>query len=230
MMKTNIKQISLIILLLVLSILIAGCSQSKNRAEEHVKSYIEEFKAIDPSDESGKNSDAAEIRKYFSDPALAQQVGDQFGMLMLEVIIDSLKYEVISSEKINDTKVSVKTKVVAIDMRKVINNYYLNMATFVASNPKYAKMTPKQMEKESQNIMQESFELFKQSMSKENRALITQNIDVIVNVPKDEKAECEIENSDELMDIMCGGLMSWADEATKTLDELQKKNGNKPIL
>jgi len=226
------KKIIFTILLLTLALLFTGCAQDNKsiRAKEYVKNCIEEFKNDDSTSNKAGNSDIAEIKRYFSDPAVAQQAGQDFGSLIFETVTDTLAYEIISAEKVNDTQVNVSTKIVAADMRKMINDYYSYMGNVISKNPKYAKMTQKELEKEAENILKEALVAFKKSVSRENRAIVTKTIDVVVTVPKDEKAECKIENSDELMDAMCGGLILWAEEMTKTLDDIQKQNGNKPIL
>ena len=97
----KIKSITSLLLTLLLLLSFTGCGEVKN-AEKAVNGMFTAF----------KNADLEEAQKYVNvdDITNAKNESDENTAIILKAIFEKLDYEIISSEKIDDSTVSVKTK------------------------------------------------------------------------------------------------------------------------
>ena len=111
----KIKSTIAVILTLILMLSLTGCGEIK-KAETAVNGMFTAFKNLD-FEEAQKYVNVEEITKTDNDT-------DENSKLIMETVFNKLNYEIVSSEKIDDNTVIVKTKITAIDMKPVMREFF----------------------------------------------------------------------------------------------------------
>lgn len=119
------KSITAIILTLILTLSLTGCGEIK-KAETAVNGMFTAFKNLD-FEEAQKYVNVDEITK-------AGEEANENSMLIMETVFDNLSYEIISSEKVDNETVIVKTKVTATDMKPVLGEFLSKALEYAFSN------------------------------------------------------------------------------------------------
>ena len=139
----RIKTITAIILTLILTLSLTGCGEIK-KAETAVNGMFTAFKSLN-FEEAQKYVNVDEITK-------AGEEANENSMLIMETVFDNLSYEIISSEKVDNETVIVKTKVTATDMKPVLGEFLAKALEYAFSN---AFANPQPTEEETNKKMEE---------------------------------------------------------------------------
>lgn len=189
------KSITAIILTLILTLSLAGCGEIK-KAETAVNGMFTAF----------KNLDFEEAQKYVNvdDITKAGEEANENSMLIMETVFDNLSYEIISSEKVDNETVIVKTKVTATDMKPVLGEFLSKALEYAFSN---AFANPQPTEEETNKKMEE---ILVECASKPDLATVTNEVDI--KVIKTESKDWKIEVDDAVVNALLGGLADAAKE------------------
>ena len=132
--------------------------------------------------------------------------------LFMENIFSKLEYKILSSEKIDNNTVTVKTAITAIDMKPVLTEYLGKAFQYAFAN---AFANPQPSEEETSKKMEE---MFVECISKEDLTTVTNQVDVkVVKVDK----KWKIESSTELSNALLGGLAKAAEELSNSLNDTE---------
>ena len=169
------KKVFALILVSCMLLSFAGCGEVKN-AEKAVNGMFTAF----------KNADLDEAQKYVNvdDITDAENESDENTAIILKAIFEKLDYEIISSEKIDDSTVSVKTKITAIDMAPVMTEYLSKVFEYAIAN---AFAEPQLTDDE---YTQKIEEFLIECLSKPDLATVTNEVDI--KVVKTENNEWKI--------------------------------------
>ena len=189
------KSITAIILTLILTLSLTGCGEVK-KAETAVNGMFTAFKALN-FEEAQKYVNVDEITK-------AGEEANENSMLIMETVFDNLSYEIISSEKVDNETVIVKTKVTATDMKPVLGEFLSKALEYAFSN---AFADPQPTEEESDKKMEE---ILVECASKPDLATVTNEVDI--KVVKTESKDWKIEADDAVVNALLGGLADAAKE------------------
>ena len=189
------KSITAIILTLILTLSLAGCGEIK-KAETAVNGMFTAFKNLD-FEEAQKYVNVDEITK-------AGEEANENSMLIMETVFDNLSYEIISSEKVDNETVIVKTKVTATDMKPVLGEFLSKALEYAFSN---AFANPQPTEEETNKKMEE---ILVECASKPDLATVTNEVDI--KVIKTESKDWKIEADDAVVNALLGGLADAAKE------------------
>ena len=191
----RIKTITAIILTLILTLSLTGCGEIK-KAETAVNGMFTAFKNLD-FEEAQKYVNVDEITK-------AGEEANENSMLIMETVFDNLSYEIISSEKVDNETVIVKTKVTATDMKPVLGEFLAKALEYAFSN---AFANPQPTEEETNKKMEE---ILVECASKPDLATVTNEVDI--KVIKTESKDWKIEADDAVVNALLGGLADAAKE------------------
>lgn len=189
------KSITAIILTLILTLSLTGCGEIK-KAETAVNGMFTAFKNLD-FEEAQKYVNVDEITK-------AGEEANENSMLIMETVFDNLSYEIISSEKVDNETVIVKTKVTATDMKPVLGEFLSKALEYAFSN---AFANPQPTEEETNKKMEE---ILVECASKPDLATVTNEVDI--KVIKTESKDWKIEADDAVVNALLGGLADAAKE------------------
>lgn len=189
------KSITAIILTLILTLSLTGCGEIK-KAETAVNGMFAAFKNLD-FEEAQKYVNVDEITK-------AGEEANENSMLIMETVFDNLSYEIISSEKVDNETVIVKTKVTATDMKPVLGEFLSKALEYAFSN---AFANPQPTEEETNKKMEE---ILVECASKPDLATVTNEVDI--KVIKTESKDWKIEADDAVVNALLGGLADAAKE------------------
>ena len=189
------KSITAIILTLILTLSLTGCGEVK-KAETAVNGMFTAFKNLD-FEEAQKYVNVDEITK-------AGEEANENSMLIMETVFDNLSYEIISSEKVDNETVIVKTKVTATDMKPVLGEFLSKALEYAFSN---AFADPQPTEEETDKKMEE---ILVKCASKPDLATVTNEVDI--KVIKTESKDWKIEADDAVVNALLGGLADAAKE------------------
>ena len=189
------KSITAIILTLILTLSLTGCGEIK-KAETAVNGMFTAFKNLD-FEEAQKYVNVDEITK-------AGEEANEHSMLIMETVFDNLSYEIISSEKVDNETVIVKTKVTATDMKPVLGEFLSKALEYAFSN---AFANPQPTEEETNKKMEE---ILVECASKPDLATVTNEVDI--KVIKTESKDWKIEADDAVVNALLGGLADAAKE------------------
>ena len=189
------KSITAIILTLILILSLTGCGEIK-KAETAVNGMFTAFKSLN-FEEAQKYVNVDEITK-------AGEEANENSMLIMETVFDNLSYEIISSEKIDNETVIVKTKVTATDMKPVLGEFLAKALEYAFSN---AFANPQPTEEETNKKMEE---ILVECASKPDLATVTNEVDI--KVIKTESKDWKIEADDAVVNALLGGLADAAKE------------------
>ena len=195
MKMKKFKSITAIILTLILTLSLTGCGEIK-KAETAVNGMFTAFKNLD-FEEAQKYVNVDEITK-------AGEEANENSMLIMETVFDNLSYEIISSEKVDNETVIVKTKVTATDMKPVLGEFLSKALEYAFSN---AFANPQPTEEETNKKMEE---ILVECASKPDLATVTNEVDI--KVIKTESKDWKIEADDAVVNALLGGLADAAKE------------------
>lgn len=191
----RIKTITAIILTLILTLSLTGCGEIK-KAETAVNGMFTAFKSLN-FEEAQKYVNVDEITK-------AGEEANENSMLIMETVFDNLSYEIISSEKVDNETVIVKTKVTATDMKPVLGEFLAKALEYAFSN---AFANPQPTKEETNKKMEE---ILVECASKPDLATVTNEVDI--KVIKTESKDWKIEADDAVVNALLGGLADAAKE------------------
>ena len=195
-MNKKIQKIMCLILWLFCIFLLIGCDQSK-KAETTVNNMLTAF----------KNLDFEEVKKYVNleDITSSSQIDStENSLLVMEAISGNLSYEIVSSQEIDSSNVTVKTKITVIDIKSVLRDFFGKALEYSLAN---AFISPQPTEEEIDKKMEE---LLVECVSKPDLATVTNEIDI--NVVKNENNEWKITSDETLINALFGGLLDTAKE------------------
>lgn len=198
----RIKSIIDTILALVLLFSLTGCGEIK-KAETAVNGMFTAFKNTD-IEAAAKYVDVDEINasEDSSDSISTETV--------MKTIFNKLDYKIISSEKVDDTTVKVKTEITVTDMKPVLGEFFTNAMQYAFST---AFSNPQPTEEETNKKMEE---MFIESASKEDLATVTNEVDI--TVVKTENNEWKVKSDDTFADALLGGLITAGEELSKAFE------------
>lgn len=195
----RIKSIIDTILALVLLLSLTGCGEIK-KAETAVNGMFTAFKNTD-IEAAAKYVDVDEINA-------SEDSSDSISTeLVMKTIFNKLDYKIISSEKVDDTTVKVKTDITVTDMKPVLGEFFTNAMQYAFST---AFSNPQPTEEETNKKMEE---MFIESASKEDLATVTNEVDI--TVVKTENNEWKVKSDDTFADALLGGLITAGEELSK---------------
>lgn len=198
------KKVFALILVSCMLLSFAGCGEVKN-AEKAVNGMFTAF----------KNADLDEAQKYVNvdDITNAENESDENTAIILKAIFEKLDYEIISSEKIDDSTVSVKTKITAIDMAPVMTEYLSKVFEYAIAN---AFAEPQLTDDE---YTQKIEEFLIECLSKPDLATVTNEVDI--KVVKTENNEWKIETDANFLNALMGGLPDISDGLNEEFNSLE---------
>ena len=153
-----------------------------------------------------KSLNFEEAQKYVNVDEItkAGEEANENSMLIMETVFDNLSYEIISSEKVDNETVIVKTKVTATDMKPVLGEFLAKALEYAFSN---AFANPQPTEEETNKKMEE---ILVECASKPDLATVTNEVDI--KVIKTESKDWKIEADDAVVNALLGGLADAAKE------------------
>lgn len=179
----------------MLMLSLTGCGEIK-KAETAVNGMFAAFKKLD-FEEAQKYVNIEDITKTDNDT-------DKNSKLIMETVFDNLNYEIVSSEKIDDNTVIVKTKITATDMKPVMGEFFSKALEYALST---AFSTPHPTEEETNKKMEE---ILVECASKPDLATVTNEVDI--KVIKTESKNWKIEADETFVNAVLGGLAEAAKE------------------
>ena len=198
----RIKSIIATILALILLFSLTGCGEIK-KAETAVNGMFTAFKNTD-IEAAAKYVDVDEINA-------SEDSSDSISTeLVMKTIFNKLDYKIISSEKVDDTTVKVKTAITVTDMKPVLGEFFTNAMQYAFST---AFSNPQPTEEETNKKMEE---MFIESASKEDLATVTNEVDI--TVVKTENNEWKVKSDDTFADALLGGLITAGEELSKAFE------------
>lgn len=198
----RIRSIIATILAIVLLLSLTGCGEIK-KAETAVNGMFTAFKNTD-IEAAAKYVDVDEINA-------SEDSSDSISTeLVMKTIFNKLDYKIISSEKVDDTTVKVKTEITVTDMKPVLGEFFTNAMQYAFST---AFSNPQPTEEETNKKMEE---MFIESASKEDLATVTNEVDI--TVVKTENNEWKVKPDDTFADALLGGLITAGEELSKAFE------------
>jgi len=199
-MKKQFKSLLGLVLVVVLMFSMTGCGEVK-KAENAVNGMFVAFKALD----FDKAKEYVNVEDIVSSETTATDSIN--GQMFMKTLFDRLGYKIISSEKVDNKTVIVKTEITAIDMKPVLGEWFKNALQFAFEN------AFEQVSDEESNKRME--EMFIEAATKEDLATVTNTIDIkVVKIDK----QWKIETDDKFIDSVLGGLQSASDELSNALN------------
>lgn len=198
----RIKSIIATILALILLFSLTGCGEIK-KAETAVNGMFTAFKNTD-IESAAKYVDVDEIN---ASEDSSDSISTEF---VMKTIFNKLDYKIISSEKVDDTTVKVKTEITVTDMKPVLGEFFTNAMQYAFST---AFSNPQPTEEETNKKMEE---MFIESASKEDLATVTNEVDI--TVVKTENNEWKVKSDDTFADALLGGLITAGEELSKAFE------------
>lgn len=192
---------SFVVLSLLLSL--TGCGEVQ-KAETSVQNMFAALKALD-FEEAQKYIDLEEMKTADSEEVLSGNTE-----LFMKTLFDRLDYEIVSSEKVDSNTVQVQTKITAVDMAPVLQNFLTAAMQYAFAN---AFADPQPTEEETAQKMEE---LFVESATQPDLATVVN--EVSIQVVKEDNA-WKIASDDALVDALLGGLAAAAEELENSLNE-----------
>ena len=189
----KLKSIIAVVLTFVLVFSLTGCGEIK-KAETAVNGMFSAF----------KNLDFEEAQKYVNVEDITNgENSNENSEIVMKTIFGNLGYEIISSEKVDDSTVVVKTKITATDMKPVMGEFFTQAMQYAFST---AFSSSQQPSEEEQNKKME--EILVECASKPDLATVTNEVDI--KVAKTDSKEWKIEADDTFTNAILGGLMDAA--------------------
>lgn len=191
----KIRSMKAILLVFVLAFTFAGCGEVK-KAESAVNGMFSAFKTLD-FEEAQKYVNVEEITNAGNETT-------ENTMLIMETVFGNLSYEIVSSQKIDDSNVVVKTKITATDMKPVMGEFFAKSLEYAFSN---AFSDPQPTKEETNKKMEE---MLVECATKPELATVTNEVDI--KVVKTEGNKWKIETEDAFVDALLGGIVDAVKE------------------
>ena len=191
----KIKSIIEILLIFVFMLSLTSCGEIK-KAETAINGMFTAFKSL--------NFEEAQKYVNVEDITNTGNEANDNSILIMKTVFGNLNYEIISSEKVDDNNVVVKTKITATDMKPVMGEFLTKALEYAFSN---AFSNPQPTEEETNKKMEESWV---ECASTPDLATVT--IEVDIKVVKTESKEWKIEADDTFVNALLGGLADAAEE------------------
>ena len=192
----KIKSLLAIVLMFALMFTLAGCGEIK-KAEATVNGMFTAFKNAD-LDAASKYVNVDEIN------ASGDKTDGISTKLVMKTIFNKLDYKILSSEKIDDDTVKVKTEITVTDMKPVLGDFFTKAMQYAFST---AFSDPQPTEEETNKKAEE---MFIESASKDDLATVTNEVDI--KVVKNKDGEWKVETDDTFANALLGGLLDAAKE------------------
>lgn len=192
----KIKSLIAIVLIFALMFTLAGCGEIK-KAEATVNGMFTAF----------KNTDLDAASKYVNVDEINASEDKTDGIsteLVMKTIFNKLNYKILSSEKIDDNTVKVKTEITVTDMKPVLGDFFTKAMQYAFST---AFSDPQPTEEETNKKAEE---MFIESASKDDLATVTNEVDI--KVVKNKDGEWKVETDDTFANALLGGLLDAAKE------------------
>ena len=202
-MKKYSKMISFIIVLAMMMALLAGCGETK-QAEAAVNDTLAAIKALD-FETLGDHLDVEDI----------MQSGESTSSLLdtdvlMKNLFGKLEYEILSSKKIDGSTVMVKTKITAVEIAPVLEEFLAEALDYLFSSL-LASPQPS-----DETISAELEKIFVECLSKEDAANVTTEVDIkVVKVGN----IWQVETSEELASALLGGYDQALEDLNNTFGE-----------
>ena len=206
-MKKYSKIISLIIVMAAMVTMLAGCGEIK-KAETTINNTFTALKTLD-FETASEYINVDEIMKSEDEENDVVSLDDN---IFMENLFGKLEYEIVSSEKIDKNTVVVKTKIIAVDMKPVLSEFF-GQALQYAFECAFSSTQPS--EEEMNKKMEE---MVIECVSKEDLSMVTSEVDIKV-IKADKK--WKIESSEELSNALLGGLAQAAEEISNSLNSAE---------
>lgn len=202
-MRNNIKKIAALLLILTIAFSLAGCGEIQ-KAETTIN---QTFKAL-------KELDFETASNYINVDEMMESDNstDIDSDVFAQNLFGKLEYKIISSEKIDNNTVTVKTEITAVDMKPVLTEYFQKALQYAFAN---AFADPQPSEEETNKKMEE---IFIECISKEDLVMVKTEVDIKV-IKTDKK--WKIESSDELSNALLGGLVKAAEELSNSFNDIE---------
>lgn len=192
----KIKSLLAIVLMFALMFTLVGCGEIK-KAEATVNGMFAAF----------KNADLDAASKYVNVDEINASKDKTDGIsteLVMKTIFNKLDYKILSSEKIDDNTVKVKTEITVTDMKPVLGDFFTKAMQYAFST---AFSDPQPTEEETNKKAEE---MFIESASKADLATVTNEVDI--KVVKNKDGEWKVETDDTFANALLGGLLDAAKE------------------
>lgn len=192
----KIKSLLAIVLMFILMFTLVGCGEIK-KAEATVNGMFTAF----------KNTDLDVASKYVNVDEINASEDKTDGIstkLVMKTIFNKLDYKILSSEKIDDNTVKVKTEITVTDMKPVLGDFFTKAMQYAFST---AFSDPQPNEEETNKKAEE---MFIESASKGDLATVTNEVDI--KVVKNKDGEWKVETDDTFANALLGGLLDAAKE------------------
>lgn len=197
-MKKYSKIISLIIVMATMVTMLTGCGEIK-KAETTINNTFTALKSLD-FETASDYINVDEIMKSEDEENDTLSLDEN---VFMENLFGKLEYEIVSSEKIDKNTVVVKTKITAVDMKPVLGEFFGKALQYAFAS---AFSNPQPSEEETNQKMEE---MFIECVSKEDLAMVTNEVDIkVIKVDK----KWKIESAEELSNALLGGLAKAAEE------------------
>ncbi len=190
-MKKISKFLTLILMLSALVLGLTACGDPTKNAETIVSKELDTLKAFDDNT----------FKEFFGEDSLSsfglEGVDEEQIKTFFKAIVDNLSYTIVSSEKVDDKTITVKTDITAIKMETVMKKFMEDIVAFGSS-------------KEAANISQEdavkkSVELLVNAVTQPNLETITTTVDIKV-LKTDDGWSVQVDK--DLLNAIYGGMFT----------------------
>ena len=197
----KVKTVISLLLTLTVIFTLTGCGEVK-KAETSVNGMFAAFKQLN----------FEEAKKYVNvdDITASNDENTANAEVIMKNVFGNLNYEIISSKKIDNNNVVVKTKITATDMKPVMGDFFAKALKYAFSN---AFSDPQPTEEETNAKMEE---ILAECASKPDLATVTNEVDI--KVVKNDNKEWKINADDAFINAVLGGLKDAAEEMSKSFD------------
>jgi len=193
----KVKTLLALLLVFVLAFSLTGCSSPTEQASATV---TETLSAL-------RDADEETIKQYLNADEL-EGIGMDDAVEMFKSVFGGLEFEILSSEQVDENTVNVKTKIVARDMKVVMENFMGEVLKYAFS---MAMADPQPSEEEMTAKM---MDIFAECLADPDVEKIT--TEYVIPVMKNDEGGWYFESTDELIDVLSGGMMTAADELSKS--------------
>ena len=173
--------------------------QNVQSAKQTIEKVFENFKKLNFA-EAGQNIDVAEI-EAFIDSELGYMSGDQF----MNEWFDTLNFEIISAENVDDTTVSIYGKLIARDMAELLLKHHEMFSSYMDQNLENFYSYSQEQLKEF--IKTKSTETFRECVKSDDYTTITSSVTLnVVNTDGNWHVEIDDDFLNALLGDYIGGV------------------------
>jgi len=206
-MKKCKKILGLILAVVMVTACLAACGGPSPEQQAE--------KAVDSCFTALKSGDTQTATSYMKDSNITDTDDDSedaaINETMTKAVFGKLEYKILSSQKMDDSTVTVKVEITNVDMKPVFTEFFTQALQYALEN---AFADPQPTEEE---MDQKMTEIFDTCLSKEGLATVTKEVDVKVIMD----GEKWIIDSDEgLANALLGGLGDAMEELEDSFSSL----------